>query len=66
MKTEERELPVNIYANGSGFIGVVRHRGIRYYLGWEKTIVGAQELVAAFRSENPKVASKVWKPGDKL
>jgi hypothetical protein len=65
MRTEERKLPVNVYANGSGFIGVVRHHGIRYYLGWEKTIEGAQELVAAFRAENPKI-SKVWKPGDTL
>lgn len=64
MKSSERELPPNIYANGSGFIGVVRHNGVRYYLGWEKTTKEAQALVDRFRKEHPKRVSKVWKPGD--
>jgi hypothetical protein len=65
MSTEERKLPVNVYANGNGFISVVRFNSTRYYLGRSKTIEGAESLVAAFRAEHPKV-TKVWKPGDKL
>jgi hypothetical protein len=66
MITKDRDLPLNIYANGSGYIGVVRHNGVRYYLGWEKTVEGAQSLVDAFREEHPKRKPKRWQPGDKL
>jgi hypothetical protein len=62
----DRALPTNIYPNGKGYISVIRHNGVRRYLGASSTIEDAQALCDAFRAENPKRKSKRWMPGDIL
>jgi hypothetical protein len=67
MRTEERDLPKNIYRSGQhGLIAVIRHNGYRYALGNFKTVEDAQAAVDAFRAENPRRESKKWKSGDVL